>query len=602
MQLMTDPNDDLPAEVIAALGAANCDWRIGNQLMDRHGRVCTVTDITLGTSGKLVFKLDNGHTYYWRDMQRDYGYLKMRQDLDSLRAEALKALMDPGYLRDLDTPAGDPTSRALAPTNSRPQAAMQARDAAIELREKAALLERMVKEMLEPILSMQHTLMKRIDHLGNILDVLNAFSGIYQEIETVIDGEPAPPETAVTFRQLVLYMDEEAGITDWLRGGVRGIDWQNVDAFDGWLRKNPAHVARVAPEQKCVVALRPSRQRRDRGDWWANFQDDQNNQMLYLLIRNGERVYRIWANCSVGSLFFPTIEDWELLIKRVEEERGDPENENYKAQGIQLGWKRNIAILQGLFERTDCLTPMAHAVNLFDPMSYGNLVNLVRDGEGGFLPSGRPSYRDWKTEINAQIKRGDRVYIANTYVQDRNDLWRYGGAYYKNLPAPPRAGVYHVEDIQSRRHYGELIKVLYLPSDEIWVRDHYGWDTKAREKRTMFRMNRTDDFLLRYDSLDVDTLRYYIDNRLERPQYLKTLPVLCGLLDELEKEQADETMFANLVAGEMNVNVTAVYEAINWWKMKVIYKRPIRSDDAKAWRMIRQRIARAKEGERYDEN
>ena len=33
-----------------------------------------------------------------------------------------------------------------------------------------------------------------------------------------------------------------------------------------------------------------------------------------------------------------------------------------------------------------------------------------------------------------------------------------------------------------------------------------------------------------------------------------------------------------------------IREAIAWWKEKVIFTRPLRSDDAKAWRMILRRV------------
>ena len=33
-------------------------------------------------------------------------------------------------------------------------------------------------------------------------------------------------------------------------------------------------------------------------------------------------------------------------------------------------------------------------------------------------------------------------------------------------------------------------------------------------------------------------------------------------------------------------------EAITWWKEKVIFTRPLRSDDKKAWSMIKSRITK----------
>jgi len=38
------------------------------------------------------------------------------------------------------------------------------------------------------------------------------------------------------------------------------------------------------------------------------------------------------------------------------------------------------------------------------------------------------------------------------------------------------------------------------------------------------------------------------------------------------------------------VNEEKVWEAVNWWKNKVIWKRPITKDDAKALRMIKSKL------------
>jgi len=46
------------------------------------------------------------------------------------------------------------------------------------------------------------------------------------------------------------------------------------------------------------------------------------------------------------------------------------------------------------------------------------------------------------------------------------------------------------------------------------------------------------------------------------------------------------------MAIELKCDEKEIWKAVDWWKHKVIWKRPIRQDDAKAWRMIKGRINR----------
>ena len=75
------------------------------------------------------------------------------------------------------------------------------------------------------------------------------------------------------------------------------------------------------------------------------------------------------------------------------------------------------------------------------------------------------------------------------------------------------------------------------------------------------------------------------------------MPILKQTLFEKRKEEGDETAFIDLMLHSLHdedpccgISVNDVREAVAWWKEKVIFTRPLRSDDAKAWRMIKKRI------------
>ena len=68
------------------------------------------------------------------------------------------------------------------------------------------------------------------------------------------------------------------------------------------------------------------------------------------------------------------------------------------------------------------------------------------------------------------------------------------------------------------------------------------------------------------------------------------LPILYKLKKERIKEIKQEKEFVKAMADRNEVAEEKVWKAVEWWKNKVIWKRPIREDDAKAWRMIQGRI------------
>jgi len=54
-------------------------------------------------------------------------------------------------------------------------------------------------------------------------------------------------------------------------------------------------------------------------------------------------------------------------------------------------------------------------------------------------------------------------------------------------------------------------------------------------------------------------------------------------------EIANEEKFVNLLVKELACTTSIIWEAVEWWKNKVEFKRPLDQDDQKAWRMIKQR-------------
>ena len=102
-----------------------------------------------------------------------------------------------------------------------------------------------------------------------------------------------------------------------------------------------------------------------------------------------------------------------------------------------------------------------------------------------------------------------------------------------------------------------------------------------------------DDLYLNYDGMSLEDVDYYLNCRLERKNYLTVLPTLLEMRKALRKEQAEEQAFRQMLQGRLMSkgisearSANVIDQGISWWKDKTIQKRPIRSDDAKAMRMI----------------
>lgn len=473
-----------------------------------------------------------------------------------------------------------------------------------EHKRKVELIERLARKHLERFRNIAHQLAEKLAEIHKIIGVFELYLGVHEQIIQIQEGLPALENEPVTIRQLVLYMDEEYGDPrkDPLTG-VAGIDWQSVEDFDRWLVKHPKHLRQVAPEAKCIVALKPSRTRRSYSEnVWVDAEMNAKNARVYLLIRNGENVYRIWTEAELSEKLFPSEDE----MGKLEEKKGEWGFEGRDAEKKQFNYKRNVAMLQGILDRTPILQPMPHAVNLFDATTYGNAVRLIRDADPS-LTNGQETFAEWHKRLNAGLHVGSRVVMArywktNSYERDynfdRNERYArnykrgtYDNPYY-DMPPPPPVGVYTIEAIEpdrSGKRERDALVIYYNPRDEVGTR---GWiyEPHERKNRLSFRLYRNDLFVLAYDKIDLATVERLIADRTERAHYLEIMPTLYAIKSERAKEIAYEKQFVALVAARNNVTEQVVWNAVTWWKHKNKWQRAIGADDALALRMIERRI------------
>lgn len=442
---------------------------------------------------------------------------------------------------------------------------------------RVAILGELMRTKMNSLNSVLHTLQEKIRKVSRIIGAIELYLGINEDIVQIQEGTPASIDEPISIRQMILYMDEEAAILE-----NNGIDWRNVEEFDKWLCDGN-HLQRVLPEKKGIIVLRASRQHKyDNDDPYYSAQMKNKNMYAYLLIRNGDNLYRIWTNIHMGERFFPTLEESAKIEAVFEKAMLDGYYSEKNAEKDKFGYLRNTLLVQGLIDRTDLFLPLKNHIDFFAPNTYApdGPIRMIRDDEMQ-LPSGRVSYANWRKSINMKIDRGSRIFFPGirNYSQKEDAPGRF--IVYRNwYPNPPQPGMYTIEELHNSKFSttGHTYRIKYLPT-EMW---------KDYERKVSFILY--SDEILNYDMISLEDLEYYIEDRAGRSDFLNMLPVLIGMKKMRLQEIEDEKGFVTLVSNKLGISEKKVWKAIDWWKYKVIWKRPIRKDDAKAWRMISKRL------------
>ena len=147
---------------------------------------------------------------------------------------------------------------------------------------------------------MKQSVEKIEDRLFNI----QLYSGIFETILTLSEGQPAPRDEKLRIMQRRLYCDEEC-LLDYESGGMV---FSSMRVFDEWLAK-PNNRDRILPFPRCMVSMRIRRNEKDREgqglDAFVKFQEAQSDKYTYLIVRNGDQLYRVCTDLDFGELMFP---------------------------------------------------------------------------------------------------------------------------------------------------------------------------------------------------------------------------------------------------------------------------------------------------------
>lgn len=272
---------------------------------------------------------------------------------------------------------------------------------------------------------------------------IELYCGILEEVQQIAKGEPAPINTPITIRQQMLYMDEET-LFDYDSGGM---DFNKINDFDEWVVKQE-NLNRILPESRGIVAFRVRRNQKDYPQAksiaeefihlsWANA-----NKQTYLLIRNGENVYRIASEVDFTPRLIPKIgEIGEDQFKKIDRRWvwGDDNRPGHNEEKVTLitpdsvnfddhvemvsqllkHYNRIVILIQGLLDRSTVFHPHP-PIRLTSQDDMDKWIVLLRDEERA-LPNNTVTWDEYRKQVNTTIAKGKWVYVDPDYDERYKD-------------------------------------------------------------------------------------------------------------------------------------------------------------------------------------
>jgi hypothetical protein len=523
-------------------------------------------------------------------------------DMDRLQAE-LEALQ--AGAEELEAQREPGTDLVLAQSPEAVAARMRETEERLRrqqvlVKAKVAEIRMVAEQQREELLAQMHAAERALEpvqaalrEVGEQIKTIGLYLGTGERITQLADGAPAPVETPITIRQMILRMDEEVAAA----AEEGGLDYRNMAEFDAWLLESPEHLAQVLPEPKGVVCFTPRDPKRSREETKRQLGPNPDATM-YWLIRNGERLWRTTTDFEVPEKLLPGPTTFDDLFKSrhggtIRPGSMEWEDAQERVEKAEVAYFRVQVILEGLLHRTPVFEPLsAQGMSFMDEAHHeaGRLA-FILDAEPSLGDGGYESFPAWQHRLNAQLRPGLRIVgffggYSGGFASLSYREGRYGHPrLYPEGASKPESGViYELEKVQGGR-----LGFKYERTDTVfrdWGRGYRprDWESRGNAKvRASCRVDPTDDWILPYDLATEEELVRFLHARSERRHYVEMFPVIKAALRAKREERAMEepfrVMLAGVLARENGVSVEQAREAlpelVEWFKLTNRWHRPL---------------------------
>lgn len=433
-----------------------------------------------------------------------------------------------------------------------------------------------------------------VDKLMKGIESLDLYIGKDVFVETLVKGESAAKDEPLTLVQRKLMMDEElaiwADVDEWF-------DFTKDEKFVESLNQNPSLVDQIFPAKRCVLVMAVTRRDVDYGDRWTNVVKNKENKKVFLLIRDGSNVHRVYSPVEShlgASKLFPSQADQDKIF----------ENRTYAFRGIDcsqikfqdvaytdklaqhelfaLHYKRFLILLCGLDHRLKLLGEFYDEPQSMDFVGMDFQEKYFRfisdDDESLNLPkTERLSFAKWMLEKNGYLKSGSRVLCKWQELMNpdtapsacKDDSYNGRRSFYRQYSPKNDAD----------------IKIAYRDGESICVDVEVTGETREMETRTFnckvnlskFKGSGYDYTEFPYlclDAVTADEINWYINNRDSRRNHIEFIRLFKVALkfvkaEMLEEHDARRRLVEALEEGNVAADVKAeelVQQAVMAWR------------------------------------
>ncbi|MDI2145024.1 hypothetical protein KBJ94_23525 [Pseudomonas sp. ITA] len=380
------------------------------------------------------------------------------------------------------------------------------------------------------------------------IESLDLYVGKGVEVQTIRTGKPAAPSLPLSFVQKKLMMDEELAV--WAEVDEE-FDFTKEELFFDTLRIHDDLVSQIFPTERCVLVMATTRRDLDYGDRWTNEAKNGENRKVFLMVRNGENIYRVFSpvesHLGTGRLF-PSRDDQDRIFRGVDGSQIKFEDVAYTTHlsshdRFALHYKRFLLLMCGLDHREKLFGAFypgpesLHFVSLDFQEKFCRFIH-DDDGEGLIESTPRQSVAEWIKEKNAYLCSGSRVLCL------WNELMNPDTA-----PSACKArGDYFDRAFKPSKPIDLKIAARIADSLCVKVEVTGGYGARARTfacnvNLTSFKRGTWSSGNLAFlclDTVEPEELHWYIHNREARSNHIQFIRFFKLALAHIEQERESE--------------------------------------------------------------
>jgi hypothetical protein len=400
-------------------------------------------------------------------------------------------------------------------------------------------------------------------------------------IDVISSGESADKKEKLSLTRKKLYMNEELSL---FSDSDSEFDLYQQEDFFQVLIKEKKLVQQIFPTERCAVLMGINRVQVNYGNAFDNYRLNKINKETFILIRDGENIYRVCspvASHLSSEKFFPTLEEVNSIFK--DWNHNDINYDDVKFtdklslhENVSVHYKRLLILLCGLDHHKNIFG------NFYDEPKSLNFVSLdfqdkyikfIFDDSSdcNFGYAELPSFTQWLREKNKYLSSGSSIIVRLGWVVNS-----YTAPFMFSNCEDSKKMLYKLKDDPSYRlslvYTGEkgLEVIEKVVKNEI---DYFfGNNKKTKEYNCHISLssryfNRSDAFLC-IDDVSSKELKLFLGSRSFRSMYIDNIELIKNSLIEVEKRERNLSCAIEFVKDNFGANVgddELINKLINIW-------------------------------------